>query len=334
MSRPLLSVAIPTYNRERELETLLESIEPQMTDDVEVVVVDNASTDNTRELVHSYQSRDKRFHYFRQEQNVGIDRNVDTAVEKSSATYVWLCGDDDLLEPYAVAHLCRILRQGDFAMGWVNYSSWNHDLSTCERQATAKERQDRVGIGLGQVLGISNFFFSFLSSHVVARDLWIKSPARLSWSTSNWTDNIWMAVPIMIGSNASNFVAGRPLLRQRSSRYDLGQLAKLPVNLGWCRMMQEAVVAGVRKKDIAPFFRELVNGLHLTRNVMTKKLYAPEVCRAEAGPTLRIFWTYPMFWLTVAPLYLLPVPVVRCIQLGYRALRRLQGHTYPADTTA
>ena len=54
MKKPLLSICIATYNRANFIGETLDSIILQLTEDVEVVIVDGASTDNTREVVESY----------------------------------------------------------------------------------------------------------------------------------------------------------------------------------------------------------------------------------------------------------------------------------------
>ncbi len=54
MENPLVSVIIPTYNSSRTLEKCLESIKNQTYKNVEIIVVDNNSTDNTKEIAKKY----------------------------------------------------------------------------------------------------------------------------------------------------------------------------------------------------------------------------------------------------------------------------------------
>ena len=100
-----LSICIPTYNRADFLAATLESILPQVTEDIEVVVSDNASTDHTAAVVQSFQERLPHLVYFRQPANQGRDRNYLQAVRSAQGEYCWLLGDDDLLEEYAVSTL-------------------------------------------------------------------------------------------------------------------------------------------------------------------------------------------------------------------------------------
>jgi abequosyltransferase len=106
-----LSICIPTYNRAKCLSMLLDSIVQQYTSDVEVVVSDNASADNTAEVVSSYKSKMPNLKYVLQSENIGADRNFLAVVENASGEYAWLMGDDDRLEPGAVGAILRALAQ-------------------------------------------------------------------------------------------------------------------------------------------------------------------------------------------------------------------------------
>jgi abequosyltransferase len=82
---PLLSICIPTYNRARCLAALLDSIHAQKTDEVEIIVSDKASTDDTRAIVKKYPD----IIYGRSVKNLGFDANVLRAVSLASGKYCW-----------------------------------------------------------------------------------------------------------------------------------------------------------------------------------------------------------------------------------------------------
>jgi glycosyltransferase involved in cell wall biosynthesis len=110
-----LTIAIPTYNRQQCLSELLpglvaqcQSVNAQRTR-VEIVVVDNASTDSTSEYVVGQHSQDVR--YFRNETNVGGDANFIECLRVSLGRYVWLFGDDEILNEAAISTLLELLRQ-------------------------------------------------------------------------------------------------------------------------------------------------------------------------------------------------------------------------------
>ena len=92
-----VSVCIPTYNSARYLRECLESVLAQSYTDFELVVSDDASTDNTLEIVQSYTHPHLRFHRF--EQNMGLAFNLSYAAGLAQGKYVKLLCHDDLLEP-------------------------------------------------------------------------------------------------------------------------------------------------------------------------------------------------------------------------------------------
>lgn len=100
-ARPLLTLAVPTFNRQDFLATFLASITPQLESEarVELLISDNASPDGTAELVRRYEQDNLPIRYIRNEANVGADRNILQCFEQASGKYVWICGDDDVIEP-------------------------------------------------------------------------------------------------------------------------------------------------------------------------------------------------------------------------------------------
>jgi len=94
---PKASVCIPTYNYGRYIPDAIESVLGQTFSDFELLVVDNCSTDNTRELVENYARKDARVAYFCNEANLGMVGNWNRCLEHACGEYVKiLCADDVL----------------------------------------------------------------------------------------------------------------------------------------------------------------------------------------------------------------------------------------------
>ncbi|MBD1847730.1 glycosyltransferase family 2 protein [Cyanobacteria bacterium FACHB-63] len=92
-----VTIAIPTYNRSDLLKISLKSVLEQDYTDFQVIVLDNASTDDTEAVVHSF--ADSRITYVRNETNIGIFRNFARAIELNSSPYLTTLPDDDTLLP-------------------------------------------------------------------------------------------------------------------------------------------------------------------------------------------------------------------------------------------
>lgn len=92
---PLVSICIPTFNGGKFIHRALESLIHQSYKNMEIIVADDASTDNTGEVVRYYASRDKRIVYFRNDTNLGGMKNLFKAIDVATGAYIQgLCHDD------------------------------------------------------------------------------------------------------------------------------------------------------------------------------------------------------------------------------------------------
>lgn len=105
MSNPLVSICIPTYNREKYLKHTIESALKQIYSNIEIIVSDNASDDNTVNLVKSF--KDKRIHLIVQKKNIGMVPNWNACIKKARGEYIKFVASDDLIDPNAVSQLVK-----------------------------------------------------------------------------------------------------------------------------------------------------------------------------------------------------------------------------------
>lgn len=96
-----VSIILPVYNSEKYIQKCLESIISQSYKNIEILIVDDGSTDNTNALISEYVNKDNRIVYIRKEnEGVSIARNV--ALLKSSGKYICFVDSDDFLEKKAI----------------------------------------------------------------------------------------------------------------------------------------------------------------------------------------------------------------------------------------
>ncbi|MCG2735259.1 MAG: glycosyltransferase [Candidatus Methanoperedenaceae archaeon] len=96
----LLSIVIPTYNRALYLKRCLNSLIAYNGDDIEIIVQDNCSPDNTNEIVKSI--KDSRIKYYRNNVNLGLAPNIINILNRVTGKYVFYITDDDFLFPDAI----------------------------------------------------------------------------------------------------------------------------------------------------------------------------------------------------------------------------------------
>ncbi len=118
-NRVTLSICIATLNRGAFIGVTLDSIISQANEDVEIVIVDGASTDNTEEIVKNYQQNFPRLRYYRLAVKGGVDQDYCRAVELAEGEYCWLFTDDDVLKPGAIQAVMAAM-QDDYGLILVN----------------------------------------------------------------------------------------------------------------------------------------------------------------------------------------------------------------------
>ena len=109
MDKPILSICIPTYTRAACLKRTLNNLITYEGQEIEIVVSDNGSIDNTQEIVQSIQ--DPRIKYFRNQRNLGFDVNIILVCERASSDYIFFLSDEDYVNLDLIPWVEDIIRQ-------------------------------------------------------------------------------------------------------------------------------------------------------------------------------------------------------------------------------
>lgn len=100
-----VSIVIPVYNAEKFIEQTVDSVLNQTYENIEVLLVDNLSKDNSLKMIKGYAKKDKRVKVFQEKdkQSVGAARNL--GIKKSTGEYITFIDSDDLALPFLVEKL-------------------------------------------------------------------------------------------------------------------------------------------------------------------------------------------------------------------------------------
>ncbi|WP_256002392.1 glycosyltransferase [Pedobacter deserti] len=96
MKNELISIALCTYNGEKHIEAQLDTLLAQDYPNFEVVIVDDCSADSTYDILESYRDRNKRIRLYRNENNIGFNRNFEKALGLCEGTYIAIADQDDV----------------------------------------------------------------------------------------------------------------------------------------------------------------------------------------------------------------------------------------------
>lgn len=121
MSSPLISVIVPIYNMESLLPRCLDSLAAQTLRNLEIICVDDGSTDGSGGIVRKYASGDSRFRLITQE-NSGRAEARNAGIRAAAAPYLGFADPDDYVEPDMYERLYRLAEESGADMVQCSYS--------------------------------------------------------------------------------------------------------------------------------------------------------------------------------------------------------------------
>lgn len=98
-AKPLVSVVMTTYNGARYLAEQIESILAQSLSDFELIIADDGSSDETVSILEHFAARDTRINFYVNPSNLGVNRNVSRALERTRGAFIAIADQDDIWEP-------------------------------------------------------------------------------------------------------------------------------------------------------------------------------------------------------------------------------------------
>jgi len=112
MNNQLVSVVMCTYNGSRFVAEQIESICNQTYKRLEIIIVDDASSDNTFEIIKEFAGKDKRMQAFRNDTNLGFNLNFNKACKLATGDFIAIADQDDIWEKTKVEKLLAKITEG------------------------------------------------------------------------------------------------------------------------------------------------------------------------------------------------------------------------------
>lgn len=137
-----VSISIPTYNRANYLQHAVNSVLQQTYSDFELIICDDGSTDNTSQLVNSW--NDPRIRYLRHPQNIGRSRNMRSGFDTAIGEYFIKFDDDDALTPEFLSKTVAILDSNP-AIDFVCSDHWIINAHGVKQEKATQENSAKWG---------------------------------------------------------------------------------------------------------------------------------------------------------------------------------------------
>jgi len=327
-TKPSLSICIPTYNRSGYLAELLDSIIAQNLPEIEVVISDDASPDDTKAVAASYEAKFKKFRYIQHPENIGLDRNFLAVIAAATGDYVWLMGDDDRLEPGGAQRVLDAFERwpgiSGLTLGVIDYDP---DMKFPTGLRTTPQTQ--VMDSVGQVFGEMADILGFMSALVVRRDAWLEIAEEPETTRfRNFYVQLYI-VGVIIGRFGRWGVVHEPCVGFRTSNDQL--MAKL----GWVDRLKIDVVAYTQLGDV------LLSKDPVAKKAMRKRIFDVHVMarlhnsKTTSGATpdimaaCRLLFKYygdmPQLWTKGLPTLFAPNWTIRLARVAYKRFSRSSG---------
>ena len=168
-----ISICIATFNRCEYLYQTLNCIYGQINKEVEIIIVDGASSDGTESMVKIFTAKNDSIHYFKETVNSGVDKDFDKAVNYASGEYCWLFSDDDFIHPEAISYILKLLNF-KYDLLILNSSVHTKDMRNIISDKVINEK-----FNLEFIKEADRFFekfgnyMSFIGSIIVNRSYWL-----------------------------------------------------------------------------------------------------------------------------------------------------------------
>lgn len=320
-----LSICIPTYNRGAFIGETIQSIIDASygLHGIEIAISDNASVDNTQEIVNKYKNIFPNITYFRWDENMGADNNYLKVIEIASGDFCWLMGSDDKVESSSISVILKQLEEYSNLAGiTVNVRTYDPKLSyeinskPATKHKTNKFYQDdqECFIELGH-------YFGYISAQIVNKTLWqeIVSMYPLEKYFNAYV-HIYV-IARMLEKNSRWLYIHEKCVGWRSGNDSFlseGRLKRLAIDVyGYEEIARD--VYGLHSKPYDELLKTVVS-VHIWHAILDAKVNKiPFSFYKEAFKMcFKTYKQYPIFWLKIVPLFLIPSVVMLGLRVIYR----------------
>lgn len=157
MKEPLVSVIIPVYNTEKYVRRAVESILEQTYRDVEIILVDDGSNDNSQSVCRAIEESNKRVKYFLQPHN-GVSAARNKGIKEAQGKYLFFCDSDDAWKENLLEEVVAEFENANCDMVRFGFESKNEEVIT-------------AGEMLETELGQRELLIQYFSNNIIYRNM-------------------------------------------------------------------------------------------------------------------------------------------------------------------
>jgi abequosyltransferase len=329
--RKLLTISIPTYNRAECLDLCLAQLCNQ-TDrigkDVELIVSDNASPDETPEIVAKYRKLGVTLTYLRNHENLGGAANVYQCFKVATGKYVLVLADDDLLVDGAMNSILTLLEGGEYGVVHLRSYSFLKDFRS-EKPRSGKEGGYTVFRDKAKFIKKVNLMLTFISGNIVNKTLVDPNLDIESFCSTNLPQMSWI-LSALIHADKNLYINDRYVAAkaENTGGYQLCNVFGVHLRSILTRFEKLGAPPNLFNCITSTLLSDFLPGYILKLRSEETVGFHQEDFYATLAP---IYRSYYHFWLVTVPAIRLPLAVAKpwyslvkkCIKLGRKFRMRI-----------
>ena len=322
MSRPLLTILVPTYNRAANLALLLQTLREEigLLDTVRVLVSDNASTDETSEVVASASAAWSDLQVQRHETNLGADCNFCSCVERVQTPYFWIIGDDDLPQAGLIPKVCKLLNDQQPDLVYLP-SLWLPSI-TSAHQLGPLNRLESTRLDAIFFAAKVNTWLTFVSGNIVNLDTFRKHCSDSIAQTHVGSGLVQLAWTLKVLQHGERFLALKDPCILATSGNTGGYSVLTVFGANFPRLVRVLlsarpdIVNAIVGRHVRTFLPSLIWQIRFSNIGRFHAEEAGQAMRTQLG-------SYWLFWLVLRPIMSFPKAAAWPFYAAARLLGRL-----------
>lgn len=136
----MISVIVPVYNAEKTIEKCVKSIQNQVFTDLEIILVNDGSKDQSLRLCYKMAEEDVRIRVIDSE-NFGVSHARNLGIQHAKGMYIMFADSDDYVEAEWCANLYNCIQDDDLSWGICNVNCWKNGIRTVENELDFEEKE-------------------------------------------------------------------------------------------------------------------------------------------------------------------------------------------------
>ena len=265
MAKPLVSILIPVYDRKEFVKRAIESAINQTYKNIEIIAVDNKSTDRTYEVLKGYAEKNSKVKVYQNKENIGPVRNWLKCLKYAKGEYIKILWSDDLISPNFIEKtLSYLVNHKDVGFVFTGTEIFNDDSG---------QKNKAYFIGNTGIYSTKKFIEGILLGGPFP-----VSPGNALFRKKDVKKNLLLGIPNKIGSDFKMHAIGNDVLLYLLTANKYSNFAFVNEALSYFRAHSNSITISTNKTDVALlyylakayFVENYINEKRLTRKFNAK----------------------------------------------------------------